>query len=70
MIRKSVDLPPAIASVFIKDMEAYFAEEDGYRRDAIAARQLFVLRKIQGPRERPLRLSDVKRTFLMMNNKG
>ena len=34
MIRKSLDLPPGVAKAFVKDMQAYFAEEDGHRRDA------------------------------------
>jgi hypothetical protein len=52
------------------DMRAYFAEEDGHRRDAIAVRQLHALREVQDPREKALRLSDVKRMFLLMNNKA
>jgi hypothetical protein len=41
-------------------MRAYFTEKDGHKRDAIAARQL------HGPREKALRLSDVKEIFLQM----
>jgi hypothetical protein len=67
-IRKALDLPPAVAHAFIKDMEAYFAEEDRHKRDEIALRQLHVLREHQGPREQALGLSDVKAMFLHMRN--
>jgi hypothetical protein len=70
MIRKPRDLPPAVAKSFAKDMAAYFAEEDGHKRDAIAAGQLHALKEFQGPRERPLRLSDVKRMFILINSKS
>jgi hypothetical protein len=43
-MRKPLDLPPAVARAFVKDMRAYFAEDDGHRRDAIAVRQLHALR--------------------------
>jgi hypothetical protein len=41
-------------------MRAFFAEEDATKHDVIAVRQLHALREHQGPREKPLRLSDVK----------
>jgi hypothetical protein len=47
-------------------MRAFFAEEDATKRDAIAAHQLSVLRDYQAPREKPLRLSDVKAMFEQM----
>ena len=68
MILKPVELPPAVARAFIKDMKAFFAEEDGHKRDAIAVRQLRALQEHQGPREKPLRLSDVKQMFLQMKD--
>ena len=68
MIRKPRDLPPAVARAVVKDMEAYFAEDDRLKRDEIALRQLHVLREHQGPREKTLRLSDVKAMFLQMRN--
>jgi len=49
-------------------MEAYFAEDDRLKRDEIALRQLHVLREQQGPREKALRLSDVRAMFLQMRN--
>jgi hypothetical protein len=42
---------------------AFFAEEDSTKRYAIAVRQLHALKEYQRPREKPLRLSDVKQMF-------
>ena len=36
--RKPLDLPPVMATAFVKDIHAYLAEEDGHKRDAIAER--------------------------------
>ena len=69
VIRKSIEMPPVVAQAFVKDMRAYFTEEDGHRRDAIAVRQLHALREHIGPWDKPLRLSDVRRMFILMNNK-
>jgi hypothetical protein len=66
--RRQLDLPPDAARAFVKDMRAYFAEEDRRKRDEIALRQLHVLREQQGPREQALGLSDVKAMFLHMRN--
>jgi hypothetical protein len=41
--RKPIELPPAVAKAFVKDMRAFFAEENAIKRDEIAARQLHVL---------------------------
>jgi hypothetical protein len=63
---KRIDLPPTVARAFVEDMRAYYAEEDGHKRDAIAVRQLHALKVHQGPREKALRLSDVKQMFREM----
>ena len=68
MIRKPLDLPPAVARAFVDDMRAYFAEENPIKRDGIAVRQLRALREHQGAREKKLRLSDVKEMFEQMRN--
>jgi hypothetical protein len=68
MIRKSLDLPPAVARAFVDDVRAYFAEENPIKREGIAVRQLRALREHQGPREKKLRLSDVKEMFEQMKN--
>ena len=49
-------------------MRAYFAEENPIKRDGIAVRQLRALREHQGPREKKLRLSDVKAMFAQMKD--
>ena len=66
--RKPLDLPPAVARAFVDDMRAYFAEENPIKREGIAVRQLRALREHQGPREKKLRLSDVKEMFEQMRN--
>jgi hypothetical protein len=65
-MRKPLELPPAVARAFVKDMKAYFAEENRYKQDEIALRQLHALWEFQGPREKKLRLSDVKAMFVEM----
>ena len=67
--RKPLDLPPDIARAFVDDMRAYFAEENPIKRDGIAVRQLRALREHQGPREKKLRLSDVKELFAQMKDR-
>ena len=65
---KPIDLPPAVARNFVKDMLAFLAEKDSIKRDEIAARQIHVLRQYQGPRERPIRLHEVKQMFHAMKD--
>jgi hypothetical protein len=59
-----IELPRQIAKRFLEDMRAYFAEPDGHKADAIAARQLRVLREY--PAGKKLRLDDVKKMFKEM----
>ena len=47
-------------------MRAYFAEKNAIKRDEIAGRQMSVLRQYQGPREKPVRIPDVKEKFRQM----
>jgi hypothetical protein len=70
VIRKPLDLPPDVARAFVKDMKAFFAEENGYKQDEIALRQLHALKEFQGPREKALRLSDVKEMFAQMKDQA
>lgn len=65
---KPPELPPKVARSFVSAMNDYFAEENPIKRDAIAAHQLAVLKDYQEPRAKPLRLSDVKRMFILMKN--
>jgi hypothetical protein len=57
-----------VARWFVADMRAYFAEPNAIKRDEIAARQMQTLRRYQGPREKPLRISDVIEMFREMRD--
>ncbi len=49
MTSKPLDLPlAAVARAFVKDMKAFFAEEDKHKQDEIAARQLSALNEHRG----------------------
>ena len=50
------------------DLRAFYAEPNSIKKDEIAARQLRALRDYGGPRERKLRLSDVKDMFEQMRD--
>jgi hypothetical protein len=65
---KPLESPPVVARRFFKDLRAFLAEKDAIRADAIAARQLHALRQYRTPREKKLRLSDVKAMFLQMKD--
>ena len=56
---------PAVARRFAEDMRAYHATKDS-KRDEIAPRQTWLLNEHFGPREKKLRLIDVRATFLQM----
>jgi len=68
MPSKSLELPLAVAKAFARDMRAFHAEENSTKRDEIASRQLHVLKSFQRPREKPLRLADVKEMFEQMED--
>ena len=68
--RKQLELLAAVARAFIEDMRAYFAEENRYKQDEIALRRLHALKEHQGPREKKLRLSDVKAMFRQMKGQA
>jgi hypothetical protein len=70
MPRKPIELPPAVARAFVRDMNAYFAETNLIKRDEIAIRQLVALNEYLGRRERPLRVTDVTAMFLQMRESG
>jgi hypothetical protein len=63
---KPLDLPSGVADAFVEDMRLFFAEEDRYRRDVIAVRQLRTLQEYQAPYEKKLRLDDVRELFKRM----
>jgi hypothetical protein len=68
VIRKPPEVPPAVARGFVRAMRDYFTEEDKHKQDAIAAHQLSVLQQYQNPREKKLRLDDIKGMFEAMRN--
>ncbi len=70
MPRKPIELPPAVARAFVRDMNAYFAETNLIKRDEIAIRQLVALNEYLGRRERPLRVIDVKEMFPQMRDQA
>jgi len=63
--RVPLEPPPEVARRFFEDMRAFHRERNPIKRDEIAARQLHAL---QGhmPRDRKLRLSDIKELFEQM----
>jgi hypothetical protein len=65
MPRKPIQLPPEIARAFIRDLKAFFAEENPIKRDEIAARQLHALRQHYAGK---LKLIDVREMFLQMRD--
>ncbi|HET6169517.1 MAG TPA: hypothetical protein VFE01_05015 [Terracidiphilus sp.] len=61
MPRKPIGLTPAVACAFVRDMQAFFAAGHvTIKKDTIAARQMHGLREYQGPREKPIRITDTR----------
>lgn len=54
----------------LREGHAAFFGGSGPKADEIAARQLHALRAYQGPREKKLKLTDVKRMFLEMKDQA
>ena len=65
---KPLELPPEVARRFFEDMRAFHRERNPIKRDDIAARQLHALSGHLRPRDRKLRLSDVKELFEQMRD--
>jgi hypothetical protein len=65
---KHIELPPRVAQAFVKDMRAFFKAKNQLKRDEIASRQLHALIVFQRPRDKKLRLADVKQMFLQMKD--
>lgn len=65
--RKMLEVPPAAARAFVKDMCAFHAAATGFERDEIMARQLHALREHLRPGEK-LRSTDVYELFLAMKD--
>jgi hypothetical protein len=65
---KSIELPLEVALAFSRDMRAFFRAESQLKQDEIASRQLHALQAFQHPRDKRLRLADVKQMFLDMKD--
>jgi hypothetical protein len=68
--RAPIELPPEIARRFFEDLRLFHREKNPIKADEIAARQLQALRQYQRPREKKLRLADVKRLFELMKDQA
>lgn len=68
MLRKPIEIPPEIAQAFLADLRAFFKARNQLEEDEIAARQCTALRAYQGPRDKKLRLTDVKQMFVAMKD--
>jgi hypothetical protein len=66
MVRNKLELPPAAARAFVKDMRAFYAAK-GHEADAIAAQQLHALRQHYKGK---LRLTDIKEMFEAMRDQA
>jgi hypothetical protein len=67
MPTKSLELPK-VAQAFVRDMRAFFKARTQLEQDEIASRQLHALQAFQHPRDKRLRLADVKQMFLDMKD--
>lgn len=71
MPSKQIELPPEVAKAFVRDMRAFFkAGGTGAKADEVAARQLHALRAHQGPRDKPIKLHQVKEMFVQMRDQA
>jgi hypothetical protein len=65
---KNIELPPRVAQAFVRDMRAFFKAKNQLKQDEIASRQLHALWAFQSPRDKKLRVADVKEMFLQMRD--
>jgi hypothetical protein len=68
MPRKQLEVPPIVARTFVKHMRAFHAEKNAIKRDEIAGHAAFLLEPYQSPRQRRLRLPDIKEMFEAMKD--
>jgi hypothetical protein len=68
--RDPLELPPEIARRFFEDLRSFHRETNPIKADEIAGRQLHALRQHQRPREKKLRLSDIKQLFELMKDQA
>jgi hypothetical protein len=68
MPNKPIELPPKVRQAFVRDVRAFFKAKNQLKQDEIASRQLHALWAFQRPREKKLRLADVKEMFAQMRD--
>jgi hypothetical protein len=68
MPRKQIEIPPAAAKAFMRDLTAFFKETDPHKRDLIAGDQMRALWEHQRPGDRRVNILDVKELFHAMRN--
>ena len=68
MPRKPIDMPPAAAKAFMRDLKAFFAEPDIHKRDLIAGDQMRALWEHQRPGDRRVSILDVKELFYALKD--
>ena len=68
MPNKAIELPRRVAQAFVRDMRAFFKARNQLKQDEIASRQLHALIALQRPRDKKLRLADVKELFQRMQD--
>jgi len=66
-LRKPIELPPEVATAFVRDMRAFFRAKDQLQQDEIAARQCWALQQ-HVPQGTKLRLTDVKEMFVNLKD--
>ena len=59
-----------VTQTFVKEMRAFFAAPSSLKQREIAARQLQAPNEYRQPRDKPLRLADVKQMFLQMRDQA
>lgn len=67
MVRRPLEIPPAAAKAFLRDMKAFFNASGSIMQDEIAAKQAWLLNE-HLPRGAKVRLTDVKELFLQMRD--
>jgi hypothetical protein len=67
---RPIEIPPAATRSFAKDLRLYHATKDTIKRDEIAARQAWLLNQHLGPREKQLRLIDVREMFVQLKDQA
>jgi hypothetical protein len=68
MPRKPIEILPAAAKAFMRDLKAFFKETDPHKRDLIAGDQMRALWEHQRPGDRRVNILDVKELLYAMKD--